>query len=142
MIEIRILDGGQAKALVDPFYVRNGGRPCAREDDLFFLALDGTALHGCVRFCVENETPMLRTMMIDAEHRRRGIGSRLLKGFAAYLDEHRIQPVYCLPYAHLPDFYASVGFQPVSFEETPAFLQERMRSYDPSGNSYLCMRRP
>ena len=85
---------------------------------------------------------MLRTMMIDAAHRRRGIGSHLLQEFKRYLESRGIHDVYCLPYAHLDGFYAAIGFQRVQAEQAPGFLQARMRSYDPSGTAYLFMRRP
>jgi N-acetylglutamate synthase-like GNAT family acetyltransferase len=142
MLELKTLEGAHARPFVDPFYVKNGKRPCARDSDLFFLALEGSKLVGCVRYCIENETSMLRTMMVDSEHRHRGIGSRLLKNFVEYLDAHDIHEVYCLPYAHLPGFYAAAGFRPVPLDDAPAFLQERMRLYDPSGGAYLCMKRP
>ena len=141
-MEIQTLDGIHARSLVDPFYEKNGGRRCARDEDLFFLAMDEGKLLGCVRYCVEERTPMLRTMMVDAGHRRRGIGSRLLQEFTRYLEKHRIQGVYCLPYSHLDGFYAAAGFERISAEKVPAFLKDRMRTYDPSGTLYLYMKRP
>jgi hypothetical protein len=71
MIETLILDGAKARDLVDPLYVKNGKSPCARDSDVFFVAMDGSTLLGCVRYCVEEGTPMLRTMLVDAAHRRR-----------------------------------------------------------------------
>jgi N-acetylglutamate synthase-like GNAT family acetyltransferase len=142
MLEIQILDGAKARRLVDPFYERNGRRRCARDEDLFFLAMDDGKVLGCVRYCVEAETPMLRTMMVDAPHRRHGIGSRLLQEFTRYLETHDIHGVYCLPYSHLDGFYATVGFERVSPKDAPSFLKDRMKSYDPSGTLYLFMRRP
>jgi len=119
-----------------------GKRTCARDSDVFFLAMDGGTVLGCVRYCVEEGTPMLRTMMIDAAHRRRGIGSQLLREFERYLESRGIHDVYCLPYAHLDGFYAAAGFQRVPADHAPEFLRARMRSYDPSGTAYLFMRRP
>jgi N-acetylglutamate synthase-like GNAT family acetyltransferase len=142
MIEIQILDGATARPLVDPFYERNGRRRYARDEDLFFLAMDDGKVLGCVRYCVEDGTAMLRTMMVDAGHRRCRIGSRLLQEFASYLEKHGIRRVYCLPYSHLDGFYSTVGFERVSANEVPAFLKDRMKSYDPSGTLYLFMRRP
>jgi len=54
MIEIRIMGGAEARDLVDPFYSRNSRNPCARDEDVFFLAMDGGTLLGCVRYCVED----------------------------------------------------------------------------------------
>ena len=141
VIEIEIRNGHEARSLVDPFYERNGGRACAREDDLFFLAMKGNGLAGCVRYCVENGTPMLRTMMVDQSCRREGIGSRLLLEFAAHLDNGNIHDVFCLPYSHLAAFYAMVRFAKVPSDEAPEFLKERMMAYDPAGTRYICMKR-
>jgi N-acetylglutamate synthase-like GNAT family acetyltransferase len=142
MFQIRILPGAEARPLVDPLYEKNGGKACARNTDLFFIAMDGPTALACVRFCVENGTPMLRTMMVDSGIRRRKIGSHLLREFTSYTDAHGIRGVYCLPYAHLDRFYGSAGFQLVPIPDAPPFLQERMRAYDPSGTAYLVMRRP
>jgi N-acetylglutamate synthase-like GNAT family acetyltransferase len=142
MLEIQLLDGIRARPLVDPLYEKNGRRRCARDEDLFFVATDAGKVLGCVRYCVEADTPMLRTMMVDAAHRRRRIGSRLLKEFTDYLEMHDIHGVYCLPYAHLDSFYATAGFQRISGADAPPFLKERMRAYDPTGTLYLFMRRP
>jgi|KBSMisStaDraftv2_1062788.scaffolds.fasta_scaffold119140_2 N-acetylglutamate synthase-like GNAT family acetyltransferase len=101
---------------------------------------DGSLL-GCVRYCVESETSMLRTMMADSGHRRRGIGTFLLNEFTRYLEMHHIRDVYCLPYAYLDAFYAAAGFKRVPANEVPDFLKERMRTYDASGTLYLCMKR-
>ena len=140
--EIQILRGTDARSIVDPFYERNEKSPCARDEDLFFIAMENATPLGCVRFCVESGTPMLRTMRVDSEHRRRGIGSRLLQAFAEYLDANSIHDVFCLPYSHLDAFYGSVGFERVLPEDAPPFLQERIRAYDPTGALYLVMRRP
>jgi N-acetylglutamate synthase-like GNAT family acetyltransferase len=142
LFQIRILPGAQARPVVDPLYEKNGRQACARNEDLFFVAIDGSNTLGCVRYCVENDTPILRTMMIDAGSRRRGIGSQLLREFTGYMDSHSIGGVYCLPYAHLDRFYGSAGFQRISIEDAPLFLQERLHAYDPSGPAYLVMKRP
>ncbi|HET9218337.1 MAG TPA: GNAT family N-acetyltransferase [Terriglobia bacterium] len=91
MLEIQLLDGVAARPLVDPFYEKNGRRRCARDEDLFFVAIDDGQVLGCVRYCVEADTPMLRTMMVDAAHRRRGIGLRLLPKQALRLYALRVE---------------------------------------------------
>ena len=141
MLEVQLIDGVAARPLVDRFYEKNGRRRCARDQDLFFVAIDDGQVLGCVRYCVEADTPMLRTMMVDAAHRRRGIGLRLLREFTYYLETHHIHGVYCLPYSHLDGFYATAGFKRISAVDVPPFLKERMRAYDPSGRLYLFMRR-
>ena len=141
-VDIQVKDGDVARLLVDPLFERNGSRARAREDDLFFLAMIENSLAGCVRYCVESGTPMLRSMMVDEQQRRMGIGLKLLQEFAAYLDRNQIQNVYCLPYAHLETFYARAGFLRVHPGEAPAFLQERLQDYTWTGTRCICMRRP
>lgn len=134
--------GSVIKAKVDVFYERHGSDSRANPVDLFFLLQSGDRLNGCVRFCLEENTPMLRSMMVDAGLRNQGYGKRLLSAFVDYLDEVGIRGVYCLPYAHLRDFYKSAGFNEVSADETPPFLLERLAIYRAKGKQYLCMRRP
>lgn len=144
MIQITIerRSGHEAKALVDPFYLKNGSKGTARPDDLFILAFIGESPVGCVRYCVEEHIPMLRTMMIAVEFRGKGLGRRILREFALFLDENQVKNVHCLPYAHLEDFYGAIGFQKLSEFEIPPFLKERLETYRLSGKKYLCMRRP
>jgi len=140
--EIRLRKGREAAPLVDVFYAFNRSSGRARPDDLFFLAMKRAKLIGCVRYCVEHETPMLRTMQVHPDYRRQGVGRSLLIRFAAYLDDHGDRNVYCLPYSHLENFYELIGFVRVSPDDAPGFLKERLSTYDPAGTRYICMRRP
>jgi N-acetylglutamate synthase-like GNAT family acetyltransferase len=141
-LPIEIQNGPAVQALVDEFYIKNGSQGRTRLGDTFFLAKNQNELIGCVRFCVENKTPLLRTMMIAPEFRRQGVGLRLLKKFAEYLDENKIKNTYCLPYSHLAEFYGMIGFQKVGSDQIPRFLKARMESYELSGSQNICMRRP
>lgn len=140
--QIDLREGPEVASLVDSFYELNGSSGRARSGDLFFLAMVGGGLIGCVRYCVENETPMLRTMRVHQDYRRQGVGRALLTCFAAYLDARGVRNVYCLPYPHLEDFYGMIGFIRVSPDDAPEFLQQRLRAYDPGGTQYICMKRP
>ncbi len=141
-LEILRKTGKETKTSVDSFYAKNGSRGTARPGDLFFLAQAKGTLLGCVRFCVEEGTPMLRTMMIEESYRKQGIGRKILSAFVDYLDQNSIKNVFCIPYAHLERFYEFAGFQKVENNEIPGFLQERMRAYLSGGKDYICMRRP
>ena len=86
-IEVQKKIGRDARSLVEPFYKRNGSRGTARDMDLFFIATQpGHDVLGCVRYCMEERTPLLRTMMVDEGFRHLGIGMRLLKEFEAHLE--------------------------------------------------------
>ena len=147
-LEIQIHRGDTVKELVDAFYKKNGHQGQARPDDLFFLAFRNSEIMGCVRFCEEEGTAMLRTMMIDEPSRRQKIGHQLLLNFEHYLTENKIKNTYCIPYSHLEDFYGLIGFNRVSDLDLPVFLQQRIADYrakaieTSNGKIYLCMRRP
>lgn len=141
-LEIGMGMGSEVRALVDPFYESHGSQGRARDSDVFFLATLGSHLLGCVRFCVEENTPLLRTMMVAEAHRRSGVGRRLLLRFAEYLDQREIHNTFCLPYAHLESFYGLIGFERVADKDRPRFLTERMKLYDRVGGKFICMRRP
>jgi N-acetylglutamate synthase-like GNAT family acetyltransferase len=141
MIKIMTMTGLEARELVNPFYAKYGSQGEARETDLFFLAFRRESLVGSVRYCVEEQTHLLRTMLVAEPERSRGIARSLLTTFAEYLQEKNIRPVYCLPYSHLKDFYAQVGFNVILPEQTPGFLLKRLADYKAAGRSCLCMMR-
>lgn len=142
VMKIEVASGREVQQAVDAFYSSNGSDAKARPDDLFFLAMEEDSMIGCVRYCVENEVPMLRTMRVARAYQRQGVGLAMLTRFVHYLDEHQIRNVFCLPYAHLDRFYGLRGFVSLPANEAPAFLQERLQSYDPAGTLYICMKRP
>lgn len=133
--------GAEAAAFVDKFYAENGGLAKARPGDLFFLAYSDQEILGSVRYCVEEGTPMLRSMMVHRDWRGQGLGQQLLEEFAAYLDIESIRKVYCLPFAHLEAFYAKAGFVRAHHDEVPKFLQTRMIEYNTKPKKVICMRR-
>jgi N-acetylglutamate synthase-like GNAT family acetyltransferase len=121
---------------------RNGSSGRARPTDLFFTAYLDSKLVGCVRYCVEFQTPLLRTMMVDEKHRGQAIGKKLIDECIQYLDKNGIRNVYILPYVHLENFYRKVGFQKVDAEFAPDFLFQRLSAYNgPTGIKMICMKR-
>lgn len=141
-IKIKIKPGSEVSQLVDAFCLKNGSQGKARDTDLFFLAYQNENLVGCVRFCWEENTAMLRTMMVDESVRQQRIGSALLAAFENYLVENKIKNTYCIPYSHLDKFYGKIGFQIIPEEKVPPFLIERLQTYRAKGKTFFCMRRP
>ena len=144
MANVRVLrqPALECQAQVDAFYARNGAQGRARPGDLFFCAYVGDELVGCVRYCVEFQTPMLRTMMIDEKYRRTGLGKQILEEFAKFLDENLIHNVYALPYTHLESFYSEIGFKRVDPDFAPDFLYQRLTAYNGPGDvKMICMKR-
>jgi hypothetical protein len=59
-------------------------------------------------------------------------------------DELGEQRCFCIPYAHLTDFYGRIGFEVAEPQPAPAFLAERLESYRAlgDGKEYVLMHRP
>ncbi|NUN04779.1 MAG: GNAT family N-acetyltransferase [Bdellovibrio sp.] len=140
-IEIKTIPGHEASAIVNPFYQSQSGKALARDTDLFFIAFKNTEVVGAVRFCEEENTSMLRSMMIREDQRRHGIGRLLLQEFQSYLNKNHIRDTYCLPYGHLGAFYGAIGFKTIDESFAPKFLQERLKEYRKKPESFLCMLR-
>lgn len=139
MIAIRRLTGKPGIKLVVPFYEEHSKRPSLSEEDLFFVAQKDDQVFGCFRFCFEENTAVLRSMVIHSEYRRHGIGTALLRNFEAYLNERKIRSTYCLPYTHLEGFYGQIGFQLIAESKTPFFLQSRLAEYRKKPDLFICM---
>ena len=140
-IRIERVMGEEAKPAIDNFYKKNGRNGTARKDDLFFVAYSENKIFGCVRFCVEEGTSMLRTMYVDSSCRKQGVGRTLLEEFARYLDKNNIRDVFCLPYIHLENFYGLIDFKVVPKKEVPQFLIDRSTTYAKNGTNTLYMKR-
>jgi N-acetylglutamate synthase-like GNAT family acetyltransferase len=133
--------GPAASPIVLPLYQAEGNGISIRDTDIFFVGfLQGTIV-GSVRFCVEDGTPMLRTMRIAQRFQRQGYGHCLLRYFESYLERNGIKATYCLPYAHLESFYGSIGFKTVKEDLAPVFLQERLAGYRAKSGAFICMGR-
>lgn len=141
-VRIQLIPGSEAAPIVDPFYEQEGKNHRARNSDLFFAAFMENTIVGVCRFCVEENTPLLRSMIVHAPLRSQKIGAKILESFAQYLDENNIRPTYCIPYGHLGSFYGLIGFKVIKDEDAPAFLQERIQTYRKnSSNTFMFMRR-
>jgi N-acetylglutamate synthase-like GNAT family acetyltransferase len=112
-----------------------------RPEDAIFIAEQDGCLIGVVRLVAEGGTTVLRGMRVQPDFQRQRIGSRLLDAAVAALGR---QECYCIPYAHLVDFYGRAGFVTVASNEAPAFLAERLERYRQRGpaEGFLIMHRP
>lgn len=140
-IEIKVIPGAEAASLVNPFYLSQSGKAFARDSDLFFIAFKNAEVVGAVRYCEEENVPMLRSMMVREDQRGHGIGQHLLRAFERYLNDNRIQNTYCLPYGHLGDFYGFIGFKIIEENTAPKFLQDRLAEYRKKPDVFMCMKR-
>jgi GNAT superfamily N-acetyltransferase len=97
-------------------------------------------LVGIVPLTTKEGVVVLRGMQVHPRFQRQGIGKRLLATLAQELDG---RGCFCIPYAHLVDFYGEIGFRPIEPLKAPTFLQLRLKRYQDrgDGNKYLIMRR-
>jgi N-acetylglutamate synthase-like GNAT family acetyltransferase len=130
--------GRECAHLVNAFYESHSGNARSRDDDHFFIARSEHIL-GTVRFCIENGTPLLRSMLIHKDFRNRRVGTALLFAFEHYLNVHGVETVYCLSYDNLGPFYSQIGFQEIT--SLPDFLEERIHHYRATGAGFMGMMR-
>lgn len=140
-IEIKVIPGTEAASLVNPFYLSQSGKALARDFDLFFIAFKNAEVVGAVRYCEEENVPMLRSMMVREDQRGNGIGQHLLRAFEKHLVDNQIKNTFCLPYGHLGKFYGLIGFKVIAEENAPQFLQERLREYRKKPDVFMCLQR-
>ena len=81
---------------------------------------------------------MLRGMYMHPDRMRQGIGSGLLAHIKPILADTES---YCIPGAHLLDFYGQADFRQISFDAAPGFLVERIRGYLDEGKDVVIMHR-
>ena len=109
-----------------------------RPEDSVLLAEEEGKLVGVVRLATEEGTTVLRGMQVHPAFQRQGIGTQLLASVARVLGA---QPCFCIPYAHLVDFYSKIAFVVIDPAEAPPFLSSRLARYRQrsDGKEYLLM---
>ena len=137
MVHIRVGDRLDCDR-VNAFYSEEGHSVRVFATERFVLAEDEQRLIGVVRLCLENGHAILRTMRVSESYRGQRIGTRMLEAFEDLVSE---RDCYCLPFAHLTDFYGRIGFTAIPIEQAPAHLQERYAGYRDSGADMLVMKR-
>jgi GNAT superfamily N-acetyltransferase len=127
------------RSRVQALYAAAGYCGGVMQEDVIYLAELGDELVGVVRRTRERGVTMLRGMQITPLHRRKGIGLQMLHAFVTDLGG---EECHCIPYTHLTEFYAAVGFEPAPDEIAPPFLRQRLAEYRARKMSVLLMRRP
>ncbi|HEV8229306.1 MAG TPA: GNAT family N-acetyltransferase [Candidatus Limnocylindria bacterium] len=109
------------------FYREELGRDVDVGNEELFVARSGDDVVGAVRLYPEAGTLLLRTMVMTAALRGRGIGRQLLR-----FVEPAIGPreCYCFPWTHLEAFYGDIGFRRISDEQVPSALRHRFGTPD------------
>jgi GNAT superfamily N-acetyltransferase len=124
---------------IEVFCRERGYRGFLSPDAAVVIAERGVAVLGLGRVQPDDGVLVLRGMGVDSGFRRRGIGTRLLDLLVA---EIGARPCYCIPYAHLREFYGRAGFADIDLAAAPHFLRDRVLEYRHAGNDVTLMRRP
>ena len=119
------------------FYERVGHGGGVAENDRLLVVRSAGEVVAAVRLCDESSTLVLRGMYVSEE--RQGLGTRLL---ALASSEICSAECWCVPYAHLVEFYSRIGFSEANKASTPTFLKERCSTYEKNGARVTIMRRP
>lgn len=108
------------------FYRENGYLSEIGPGHNCLVAEAGGVIQAALRLCWEEGCLVLRGMRVAEPFQRMGIGSELLHFAALEIGDNEC---YCIPYRHLDDFYAQVGFRRISSENAPDFLRMRYVIY-------------
>jgi len=128
-LSIKRVSGLEWQKEIDTFYESQGSGHRARSADLFFIAVEDNQIIGVVRYCVEEGTSLLRSMLVHSEKRGKALGQQIIHDFEKYLEENHIQEAYCIAYAHLDKFYGRIGFEVIDPSKAPEFLYQRFLGY-------------
>jgi N-acetylglutamate synthase-like GNAT family acetyltransferase len=136
-VTVRVAKPSEYPRLV-ALYELWGYRGGITADDVVFVAERAGEVVGLVRRAAEDEITMLRGMYVAPAVRRSGVGTSLLTAFAEHLDGAEC---FCIPFAHLTQFYQQAGFTLLAEGAAPAMLSERLRSYRSEGHQVVLMHR-
>jgi GNAT superfamily N-acetyltransferase len=82
---------------------------------------------------------VLRGMRVQPAYQGTGIGTRMLELAAG---EMGARECFGIPYAHLLQFYARIGFAEIPPQLAPRFLSHRAETYRGEGMEVAIIRRP
>jgi amino-acid N-acetyltransferase len=104
------------------------------------VGLDGERVVGAVALEVAGLRGLLSALVVDADHRRRGLGNSLLESILARAHELSLRDLYVLPGEDRP-FFEKEGFVDVAPDEVAPEVR-RTRSLREAGAEAPVMRFP
>lgn len=128
----------ELKANVNEFYRSMGYHSGWSDNEQAFCFLAGNLVKGCVKVEKVHGVHMLRGMYLEKNLQGKGFGTLLIKHIELVLNE---TTSYCLPFAHLSEFYGQIGFEKIPCESLPDFLVTRFKKYQEMGHKIIAMKR-
>jgi len=90
--------------------------------DNFFVALDDNKIIGAIGLEQYNNCGLLRSMVVDKEHRNKNVASQLVLQLEQYAITKGIDGMYLLTET-APEFFKRKGYAQISRDETPEPIQ-------------------
>ena len=113
-----------------------GGGLCT--SDSVLEARDLGRLVGVAKLSDEGGVLVLRGMYVEKASQRQGVGHQILEAVGRTIGSREC---WCVPFAHLKDFYSRIGFSECTPESSPRFLGERFHRYRKLGHQVIIMKR-
>ena len=129
MERFKVLSPLTDKKIISDFYVTHARAARVEASDFVLGLFKKNKLIALVRISSEEEIFVLRSMQVHSDFQRQNFGTKLLNELETYILKRNFTPLYCIPYGHLEKFYGQIGFKTISENESPFFLQERVKGY-------------
>lgn len=141
MREIKILKASESDYKQITELLRNSNLPIKGVKEILdntFVAKDGSKIIGCSALEIFNTTSLLRSVAVNKEYQRMGIGFNLSNKAIELSKDKNIKEIYLLTET-AESFFNRIGFYITSRSETPNEIQnsEEFSSICPSSASVL-----
>jgi GNAT superfamily N-acetyltransferase len=128
----------ELKTNVNEFYRTMGYHSGRSDNEQAYCFLADDVVKGCVQVEKIHGIRMLRGRYLQKKLQSKGFGTLLIKHIEPVLNE---ATSYCLPFAHLSEFYGQIGFEKIPCESLPDFLITRFKKYQEMGHKIIAMKR-
>ena len=119
---------------VKRFFRDQGFRAQAPKSEDIYIAQLEQRIIGALRLQPFQPFWLLRSMCIDQDYQRQGIGLFMLKQLHAELNERQC---FCFPFKYLDHFYQTAGFNPITPEQAPKIIADKFNHYRSQGKDIL-----
>ncbi|WP_240457377.1 GNAT family N-acetyltransferase [Vibrio neptunius] len=138
-VEMTIIEADNSmKEAIGKFYKEQGYHSAWSETERAFICLNDGVIIGAVKVELIHDVTILRGMYIASDFQGQGLGRQFLQHIEPVLN---LRTAYCMPLAHVTDFYKQINFKEIEESQYPEFLQQRCRKYREMGHTITTMRR-